>query len=334
MKSTLPQRGGPSESITLAAPPFPFASGDRLADRYTIIELYGAGPLGFTFRATDRDEQPVAVKILHPSLVPTESERHAALDALDKLAGQHLRGTALPTDAGITGKYAYVVSPWIQGGSLRRVLGAYRDAALSLSQAEIHGILGGVVDALRELHAFFVHGALYPESVQITQTSRVMLTDAVLVTGIARARWLSHMEYFPDVFPYVSPEVIKGKALTASADLWSVGALASEILTGDPASVREGIAPAMLHAWPEDVGASLERTLANKPGARAAAVPALIRALSTVAPSRALPRSGNLPPQRARTELILPAAVAPNEGTSPGISLFQRVPRKKPRPKR
>jgi|LNFM01.1.fsa_nt_gb serine/threonine protein kinase len=324
-------RSGPDETLTLAAPPVPLASGDKIAGRYTIVELYGAGPLGYAFRATDRDNRSVAVKVLHPSLVPTEREKHAALSELEKLTVHTMRGVALPIDVGTTettSKFAYVVSPWVQGRSLRRVLGAFRDAGIELPASDVHGILAGVVEGLRELHASFVHGAVYPESVQITADSRVILTDAAIVRTIARARWIEHLEYFPDVQPYVSPELHRGKPMTASSDLWAVGALASELLTGHAASVREGIAPAMLSSWPATVAEALADMVAAKVGMRATALPVLLREIAKAIPARTLPRTGDLPAQRARTEVIRsPAAL--DEGTSPGIALISRGVKKK-----
>lgn len=318
-----------SETLTLAAPAIPLASGDVLAGRYTVVELYGAGPLGFVFRATDRDERSVAIKVLHPALVPTEKERISTLTELEKLAGKSLRFTALPIDAGTRGKFAYVVSYWQQGRSLRRVLGAFRDAGLELPASDVHGILRGAVDALRELHSHFVHGAVYPESIQITADARVVLTDAGLVGAVGRARWIEQLEYFPDVQPYVSPELLAGKPMTGSSDLWAVGALASELLTGHAASVREGIAPAMLGHWPINVTSALANMVAAQVGMRASALPVLLDEVSRAIPARTLPRTGNLPIQRARTELVSAPIDAPNEGTSPGLALLERHLKKK-----
>ncbi len=317
--------------ITFAEPPVPIASGDVIGGKYTISELYGAGPLGFAFRAKDQGDRDVALKVLHPSLVPTEPERTRALAEIEKLSGRPMRAIALPIDAGFTGKFAYVVSPWVQGRSLRRVLGAFRDAAIELSPGHIHGILAGTIDALKELHGYYVHGAIYPESIQITVDGMVRLTDAGVAGAISRARWIEHLEYFPDIRPYVSREFHQGKPLTASSDLWAVGALASELLTGDPGSLAQGIAPSMLGEWSPAVAEALEKLTAMKASVRVAALPALIRAIAEVAPERFLPQTGNLPVQRARTEMIRHTGVTQNEGTSPGIALVSRRPKKKPR---
>lgn len=330
LKSERPPRHAPPEVLTLAEPPVPIASGDVIGGKYTVIELYGAGPLGFAFLAKDQGNRDVAVKVLHPSLVPTESERTRALLEIEKLAGRSMRSVALPIDAGFTGKFAYVVSPWIQGRSLRRVLGAFRDAAIELSPGHVHAILGGTIDALKELHGYYVHGAVYPESIQITVDGMIRLTDAGVAGAISRARWLEHLDYFPDVLPYVSTEFRQGKPLTASSDLWAVGALASELLTGDPGSLAQGIAPSMLGSWSPAVAEALAKLTAMKASVRVAALPALMDAIAAVAPERFLPQTGNLPIQRARTELIKQNVTTLNEGTSPGIALVSRKSKKNP----
>jgi serine/threonine protein kinase len=294
-----------------------------------VSELYGAGPLGFAFRAKDQANRDVAVKVLHPSIVPTETERTRTLIEIEKIASRTMRTIALPTDAGFTGKFAYVVSPWINGRSLRRVLGAFRDAAIELSPGHVHGILHGTVEALRELHGYFVHGAVYPENIQITVDGMIRLTDVGIAGAISRSRWLEHLEYFPDVMPYVSAEFRQGKPLTASSDLWAVGALASELLTGDAASLAEGISRSMLGSWSPQVAQALEKLTSMKTSVRVAALPALLDAIAAVAPERFLPQTGNLPAQRARTELIHRNITAVNEGTSPGIALVSRRNKKK-----
>ncbi|MDP3275434.1 MAG: protein kinase [Deltaproteobacteria bacterium] len=323
----LPRRAH-SEVLTLAAPAIPIASGDLVGGRYRIHELYGAGPLGFTFRAQDRDERWMAVKVLHPALVPTERERIAALTELEKLSQHTLRKTSLPRDAGTQGKFAYVVSAWVPGRSLRRVLGAYRDADIQLAPGDVYGLLAGVSEALQELHTVCIHGAVYPENIQVSLEGQVHLTDAAVVASLARSRWLEQLEYFPDVQPYMSREIEDSRPMTASADLWSVGVLASELLTGHPASLREGIAPAMLHGWPDEVAMALADLVGATISKRAAALPALLNTLQNATGNRTLPRAGSLPTQRARTELVQGHVVAPNEARSPGASLLAQRLRK------
>src|SRR4051812_31740775 len=116
------------EVVTLAVPPVSAASGDTFSGQYTLVELYGAGPLGHAYRAKDTTGANVAVKVIARELFPTAHERQNLVNEISKLAGREMPNIAVPLDAGIEGPIAFVVTSWVRGRSLRRVLGAYRDA--------------------------------------------------------------------------------------------------------------------------------------------------------------------------------------------------------------
>jgi serine/threonine-protein kinase len=293
--------------VTLARPPLRLASGDRVAGRYAIIEHYGAGPLGHTYRAQLDDGARVALKVVAHELVPTAAERLSLVNEVQKLVGRDMSRVAVPLAAGVEGGFAFVVSPWVPGKSLRRVLGAYRDAGRTMPLDEVLGVLEGVVQALRQLHTWGAHGAVYPESVQISRDGRVVLTDAGIAGAVARGRVVDHFERFPDVMPYLSPEIHGGKASSAGSDLYALGALASELLTGDPGSAAVGIAGAMLHGLPPEVDGALRGLVELKSSKRAAALPVLLGALGRAIGQRTVPATAALPLQKARTD-VWPAA--------------------------
>lgn len=307
------------EVVTLAAPPLQLASGDRVAGRYTIVEHYGSGPLGHTYRARCDEGKWVAVKIVARELVPTATEQLHLVAEVQKLVGREVSQVAVPLEAGVEGSVAYVVSPWVAGKSLRRVLGAYRDADKSMPLDEIRGVLEGVVQALRQLHTWGAHGALYPESVQIARDGRVVLTDAGIAGSVSRGRLVDHFERFPDVMPYLSPELRGGKRPSAGSDLYALGALASELLVGDPAAAAMGIARPVLAArgLPAEIDTALQGLVALEISRRAAALPLLLGGLARCIRDRSVPASSALPPPRARTDVWpVPVATAPKKPQS------------------
>ena len=299
-----------TEIVTLATPPAPLASGDVLADRYTVVELYGAGPLGHTYRARDIDGEKVAIKVVAHEIAPTAGERTHLVGEIQKLLGREMNRIAAPYDAFVSGTRAYVASPWIEGQSLRRVLGAYRDAGRVLNLQEALGVIDGVVVALRQLHQVTAHGALYPESVQVSASGKILLSDSGIAAAVKRARLIEHFERYPDVLPYLAPEVRGGKASNAGADLFALGALASELLTGDPSAAAAGIAGPMLEGLPTEVEGALVGLAALRSAKRAAALPALINALTRAAGSKCVPMIDALPKARARTD-VMPVAELP-----------------------
>jgi serine/threonine-protein kinase len=311
-KKQPPQTSG-TEIVTLAVPPAPLASGDVLGDRYTVLDLYGAGPLGHTYRARAKDGEKVALKVVTHDIAPTANERNHLVAEIAKLLGREMNRIAVPVEAFVATKHAFVVSPWVEGRSLRRVLGAYRDAGRVLSIQEVLGVLEGVVVALRQLHQVTAHGALYPESVQVSASGRVLLSDPGIAAAVKRARLVEHFERYTDVLPYLAPEVRAGKASNAGADLYALGALASELLTGDPAAAAAGIAGPMLEGMPAEIETALVGLVAPKSAKRAAALPVLINALTRAAGTKSVPMIDALPKPRQRTD-VMPMA---QPGASP-----------------
>lgn len=307
------------EVVTIARPAAPYASGDRVANRYLVLEAYGTGPLGTCYKARDEAGNAVAVKVLAQSLLPTSPERDAFVASIAQLKGRSLRRVALPIDAGIdAGATVFVVSRWVFGASLRRVLRAYRAAEKKLDVDQALGVLSGIAAALRELHTISPHGALYPESVQITADA-VELTDAAIAAALPPARFAAHMSRHPEVFVYLAPEVRAGKRCNAGADLFSLGALASELLFHEPTATS--LAGSKLPDTSPDLEEALRALVSVQPTRRAGALPLVIERLTRAAGSPSLPSYAVLPQPapagEARTRRIRSAGTAAPEAIGP-----------------
>jgi serine/threonine protein kinase len=224
---------------------------------------------------------------------------------------------AVPIASGMDENVVWVVSRWVRGRSLRRTLGAYRDAGQAVTYAEALGILEGVALALRELHALCPHGALYPESVQIGRDGKIVLTDVGIAASAPRARLIEHFERFPDVMAYLSPEIRGGKRPSAASDLYALGALASELLTGDPGAGAAGIAGVMMKGLPPEIDRALQGLAALKANERAAALPLLLNALARAVGERAVPQTAQLPRRRAPTDVMPAVPEIPMRGPRP-----------------
>ncbi len=283
----------PSDAVTLARPAAPYASGDRVAERYLVLEAFGTGPLGTTYRARDREGNAVAVKVVTQALLPTSADRDAFVAALSQLKGRSFQRVAMPVDVGVdAGDVVFVVTRWVYGASLRRVLRAFRAAEKKLDPDQALGVLQGVATALRELHTASSHGALYPESVQITADG-VVLTDPALAASAPSKHLVAHMARFPDALAYLSPEVRAGRRCNAGADLFSLGALASELLYGDAAATT--VAKTRLPDTPQELEDALRALVSDQAPKRAAALPLTLERLLRVAGHASLPPYAALP---------------------------------------
>ncbi len=284
---------GPLVEVTLARSPAPYASGDRVDGKFLVLENAGSGPLGTTYRAKDAEGKTIALKVVDPALLPDEAARQSFLEAYRALLGRSLERIAMPLDCGVADDDGvYTASPWIYGTSLRRVLRAYRAAERRLERDQVLGVLVGASASLRELHTFSSHGALYPENVRVTSDA-VVLTDPGLASALHPARLATQLERFPDVLPYLAPEVRAGRRCNAGADLYALGALASELLLGDAGRAASGQFSA------PDLGSDVEEALrglvALQPSRRAASLPCLLERLARVAGEASLPPYAPLP---------------------------------------
>lgn len=317
----------PLAEVTLARPAAPYASGDKVADRYLVLEAYGTGALGTTYRARDEGGQSVAVKVVPHALLPTSPERDAFVAALAQLKGRAMQRVALPLDAGVdAGGVVFVVSRWVWGASLRRVLRAYRAAERRLEPDQSLGVLQGVASALRELHMVSSHGALYPESIQITSDG-VVLTDAAIASAIPPMRFVAHMEHHSEVLPYLAPEVRVGKRGNAGADLFGLGALAADLLFGDPMACS--LAGVKLPNTPPELEEALRALVSAHPAKRAGALPHVLERLGREAGAGSLPAYAPLPSPAAAGEARTRKVRSMMGVTQEPVAIVPRAPLKK-----
>ena len=312
---------GPAAIETLARPPAPYASGDRVVGRYRILEAHGSGPLGTTYRAHDETGRTMAVKVLPAALFPGDLERREFIERYGQLAGRAMHGASLPVEVGIDREVVFVASAWVYGASLRSIVRAYRAADRRLERDQVLGVLRGAFDALRALHSMTTHGAVYPENVSVTADS-VVLLDPGLAAALPPRRLVERLERASEVWPYVAPELRAGKRSNAGADLFALGALASELLTGDPArSAATGFtAPDLGHV----LEVAMRGAVSAQASRRVAAAPELLAGLAQIAGEASLPPYAPLPSPSemvdARTRRVVlrgPAAVRPSPPRMP-----------------
>jgi len=271
---------------------------DALGDgRYELHQLVGSGGVGSVRLAHDTLlDRPVAVKMLR-SRGADETVR-ARMRAEAQLAGVlHHPGIAQVYDYGEDtsgGEPApYIVMQYVEGTSLWQVLRERR----TLPPTEVMDIVAQVAAALQEAHgAGIVHRDLKPANMLVTPEGRVVLVDF----GIARtvdADPLTLTGAIVGTADYISPEQCDGSSATSRSDLYSLGMVAYECLTGRKpfrrendvatalAQLRED-APPLGPEVPEGVRALVEQLIAKDPGARpASAAEVAARAAGLASPT-------------------------------------------------
>jgi serine/threonine-protein kinase len=239
-----------------------------LDGRFELRRVLGFGALGTTYVARDRvSRTEVLVKILSPQLVPTLDDCEQLGTQLEMFEGRVIAGSAMHIEVGLADLLLFVTYPIIQGVSLREVLEARANAGQLMTKEESLRVLLGIVASVSALHSATPHGALRPENVMITPKG-VILTNGAIVGAVSPDYFQPRMRGYAQAVPYIAPEVMAGKKVTATADLFAIGAMAAELLTGSPSAhgleVSE-LSPAII----QGIRQLLERDRTKRPGGQA-----------------------------------------------------------------
>jgi len=221
----------------------------RTLGHYRIVEKIGAGGMGEVYRATDeRLDRDVAVKVLHQAVAQDADrlvrfEREA--NAVAKLAHPNvLEIWDFGTEDGVT----YAVTELLEGQNLRA-----RIPTSGLPWQNVVEIGAAIADGLAAAHGKgIVHRDLKPENVFVTSDGRVKVLDF----GLARVL----EEVLPEAetatmtpagtvagtvmgtMGYMSPEQLRGEPSDARSDIFALGCVLYEMLSGQPAFLRNSTA--------------------------------------------------------------------------------------------
>lgn len=203
---------------------------------YQLLERIGAGALGEVFRARDTVHgRTVAIKRV-PAALAADDERLGLLrdTALALTAVSH-PGVAMLYECGDDDGQTFLAQEFVPGQTLRTLLGGRPINTLNAVDMAIR-----MADALAAIHgAGLVHGDLRPDNVFVTPRGHVKLVDAGLAEftagGAARAsaRTGSAAAATP-MAGYLAPEEALGEGTDLRTDLFALGVILYEMLTGRP----------------------------------------------------------------------------------------------------
>lgn len=220
-----------------------------LARRYELQELIGGGGMADVYKAQDKLlDRAVAVKILHQQYANdaefVEKFRREATAAA-KLAHPNIVNIY---DVGEDGGSQYIVMEYVSGPTLKEVI----QQKGCLEPIEAVRIAKEIASALESAHRNnLVHCDIKPHNILVMPDGHIKVTDF----GIARAVSASTMTYSGSVMGsvhYFSPEQAKGTVITTKSDVYSLGVVLYEMLTGQlPFNGETSVSIALKHLQEE-----------------------------------------------------------------------------------
>lgn len=206
-----------------------------LAGQYRVEGLLGQGGMGSVFRAHDEAlDRPVAIKVVAPDVAASAELRQRFVQESRTVARLRHPHIVAVYSAGEADGLLYFVMEFVPGESLRDRL--TREGRLS--EAEAVPILRDIALALDYAHAQgLVHRDVKPENVLLDRdTGRAMLTDFGVARALQSNLQITGAGFVLGSPRYMSPEQASGDAdIDGRSDLYSLGLIAVEMLTGAPA---------------------------------------------------------------------------------------------------
>src|SRR3984957_9795361 len=200
-------------------------------DHYRLENLVARSGMASIYRATDlQSGRPVAIKIPHPEVEadPLFYDRFKREEEIGKKL-DHPGVMRVYADADRS--RVYMVMEWVEGKLLRQIL--IEQKKLPIERAI--RITLGICEALEYIHSKgVVHRDLKPENIMVDANDQVKLIDFGIAGSVGMRRLtfakLTHAMGTPD---YISPEQVKSKRGHARSDIYALGVMLYEMLTGD-----------------------------------------------------------------------------------------------------
>ena len=217
-----------------------------LDNRYRIIDKIGVGGMADVYRGEDTLlGRPVAIKILHANFA-NDDEFVSRFKREAQSAGKlNLPNIINMYDVGFDQDLHYIIMEYVDGKTLKEYI--TEKGRLSIDEAVKFTIAIG--EGLEHAHAMgIVHCDIKPHNVIITRTGRVKVTDFGIARAMNSTNTVMYTNSIMGSAHYLSPEQASGKTIDGSTDIYSLGVVLYEMLSGKvPFEGETPIAVALKH---------------------------------------------------------------------------------------
>jgi formylglycine-generating enzyme required for sulfatase activity/predicted Ser/Thr protein kinase len=250
-----------------------FEPGDIIAGRYLVERILGQGGMGVVYLVRDQvlRGNRIALKMVHPGLV----EHPQALQRFEEevLTSQRLTHTNIVRvhDIKRADALRFFTMEYLDGQSLRQWMGVRKAQQPPFCVAEACAVVCQTLDALAYAHQHTVHRDIKPENIMVLgdfPKVAVKLLDFGIARTMSNPRFTQASQMLGTAY-YMAPEQLqRSGAIDHRADLYAVGMVLYEMLTGKMAVGRFHLPGEIIDGIPAELDAFVDRALAPEPEQR------------------------------------------------------------------
>ena len=199
--------------------------------RYEVRQKIGVGGMADVYQGKDTLlGRPVAIKILHQNF-GSDQDFVARFKREAQAAGKLNHPNVVSMyDVGYDQGYHYIIMEYVAGCTLKEYI--QHHARVSVQEAV--KITIAIAEGLEHAHAMgIVHCDVKPHNILITDTGRIKVTDFGIARAINSAATMMYTNSVMGSAHYISPEQASGKSINVSTDIYSLGVVLYELLTGE-----------------------------------------------------------------------------------------------------
>ena len=260
--------------------------------RYEVQQKIGVGGMADVYRGKDTLlGRPVAIKILHQNF-GSDQDFVARFKREAQAAGKLNHPNVVSMyDVGFDQGFHYIVMEYVSGCTLKEYI-QHHGAQVTVQEAV--KITVAIAEGLEHAHMMgIVHCDVKPHNILITDSGRVKVTDFGIARAINSATTMMYTNSVMGSAHYISPEQASGKSINVSTDIYSLGVVLYELLTGEvpfrgetPVSVAlqhvkdRVVAPRIKNDMiPPQLEQVVRMALEKEPGKRFGSISEMIQAL-------------------------------------------------------
>ncbi len=205
--------------------------GQIIKERYEIVQLLGEGGMSYVYKANDKQlKRTVAIKTLKPNYVQQEKFVERFKREAQTAANLNHPNIVQIFDWGI-GDEPFFVMEYIEGNTLTSIIAKRRTISLN----DVLFIGAQVSSGLQAAHSKgLVHRDIKPGNIMITPEGKVKVTDFGIVSLQNEESDITKTGSILGTASYISPEQAQGKPVSKQSDLYSLGTVLYELITGRP----------------------------------------------------------------------------------------------------